>query len=207
MPSRRHLVSSLLAAGLIAGCGSSNNSDTAHVKLPPSASQTLTFTATSTATATITTPQSGPLSTEPSIKVPKAAAPKTLVKTDLVTGTGAVAASGDSLTVNYVGALYTTGKVFDASWSRKQTFPVQLGIGAVIKGWDQGLVGMRVGGRRELIIPPALAYGASGQGTIPANATLIFVIDLLALAPASGATAPTGATVAAGATGATGATG
>jgi peptidylprolyl isomerase len=211
MPSRYLLVCSLLAAGVIAGCGSSNSSDTAHVKLPPSASQTLTFTATSTtttSTATITTPKSGPLSTEPTIKVPKGAAPTTLVKTDLVTGTGAVAVSGDTITVNYVGALYRAGKVFDASWLRKQTFPVQLGVGAVIAGWDQGLVGMRVGGRRELIIPPALAYKAAGRPpTIPANATLIFVVDLLALAPASGASAPTGATVAAGATGATGSTG
>jgi peptidylprolyl isomerase len=214
MPSRYPLVCALLAAGVIAGCGSSNSSDTAHVKLPPSASQTLTFTATSTTsttttpTATITTPKSGPLSKEPTIKVPKGAAPKTLVKTDLITGTGAVAASGDTITVNYVGALYTNGKVLDASWLRHQTFPTPLGTGAVIAGWDQGLVGMRVGGRRELIIPPALAYKAAGSPpSIPGNATLIFIVDLLALAPASGASGPTGATVAAGATGSTGATG
>ena len=78
----------------------------------------------------------------------------------------------------------------------------------MIKGWDQGLVGMRVGGRRELIIPPALGYGAAGQpGVIPKNATLIFIVDLLALTPASGATGVTGATVAAGALGTTGGTG
>ena len=132
----------------------------------------------------------------------------TLVKTDLVSGTGAAAATGDTITVNYVGALYKGGKVFDASWLRKQTFPTPLGVGAVIAGWDQGLVGMRVGGRRELIIPPGLAYKAAGSPpAIPGNATLIFVIDLLAVTPPSRATAPTGATVAAGATAAAGATG
>ena len=118
------------------------------------------------------------------------------------------AVKGDTITVNYVGALYKGGKVFDASWLRKQTLPTPLGVAAVIPGWDQGLVGMRVGGRRELIIPPALAYKAAGSPpAIPGNATLIFIIDLLAVTPPSGATAPTGATVAAGATAATGATG
>jgi peptidylprolyl isomerase len=77
--------------------------------------------------------------------------------------------------------LYNGGKEFDASWKRNQTFPFTLGQGSVIKGWDQGLVGMKVGGRRELIIPPALAYGAAGSPpTIPGNSTLIFVVDLLA---------------------------
>jgi peptidylprolyl isomerase len=218
MPSRHLLVPALLAAGVIAGCGSSNNSDTAHIQAPPSASQTLTYSATATssstattpavATPTIVTPKSGPLSKEPTIKVPKGAAPTTLVKLDLITGTGAAAAAGDTITVNYKGALYSNGKVFDASWLRKQTFSTPLGVGSVIAGWDQGLVGMRVGGRRELIIPPALAYKAAGSPpTIPPNATLIFIIDLLAVTPPNGATARTGATVAAGATAATGATG
>jgi FKBP-type peptidyl-prolyl cis-trans isomerase len=218
MPSRHLLVPALLAAGVIAGCGSSNNSDTAHIQAPPSASQTLTYSATATssstattpavATPTIVTPKSGPLSKEPTIKVPKGAAPKTLVKLDLITGTGAAAAAGDTITVNYKGALYSNGKVFDASWLRKQTFSTPLGVGSVIAGWDQGLVGMRVGGRRELIIPPPLAYKAAGSPpTIPPNATLIFIIDLLAVTPPNGATARTGATVAAGATAATGATG
>lgn len=85
------------------------------------------------------------------------------------------------VTVNYVGALYHGGSVFDASWQRKQPFPFALGQGQVIPGWDQGVPGMRVGGRRELIIPAALAYGAAGRPpTIPTNAPLVFVIDLLA---------------------------
>ena len=217
MHSRYLVACTVLAAGLIAGCGSANNTDLAHIQPIPSASQTLTYSATSTSTSatttpaatgpTIVTPKSGPLSSEPKITVPTAAAPTTLVTKDLVAGTGAAVASGDTVTVNYVGALYKNGTIFDASWKRNTTFTTAIGAGAVIKGWDEGLIGMRVGGRRELIIPPSLAYGATGQGTIPANATLIFVIDLLALTPASGSTAPTGATVAAGATGTTGATG
>lgn len=216
MPSRHLLVPAVLAAGVIAGCGASNNSDTAHIQPPPSASQTLTYSATATsstattpavATPTIVTPKSGPLSKEPTIKVPKGAVPKSLVKIDVITGTGAAAAAGDTITVNYKGALYANGKVFDASWLRKQTFSTPLGVGSVIAGWDQGLVGMRVGGRRELIIPSALAYKAAGSPpTIPPNATLIFIIDLLAVTPPSGATARTGATVAPGATAPTGAT-
>jgi peptidylprolyl isomerase len=204
MRSRHLLAAPLLAAGILAGCGA-NNADTAHIVPPPQQSQTLTYTATSTsstATApTIVTPKTGPLSTEPKVTVPTTPAPTTLVKKDLIAGTGAVAQSGDTITVNYVGALFKNGTVFDASWKRSQTFPVVLGAGQVIKGWDQGLVGMRVGGRRELIIPPSLAYGATPQTGIPANSTLIFIIDLLGLTPAAGATGVTGATAATGATG------
>jgi FKBP-type peptidyl-prolyl cis-trans isomerase len=215
MPSRYMLACSLLAAGAIAGCGSANNSDTAHIQLPPSVNQTLSFTATATSTTTtpaattpaIITPKTGPLSKAPTITAPKGAAPKTLVKTDLITGTGAAAAAGDTITVNYVLELYS-GKLVQSSFSA-QPFSTVLtsGAGGVIPGWVQGLAGMRVGGRRELIIPPALAYKNQANGTIPANSTLIFVIDLLGLTPASGAAAPTGATVATGATGASGATG
>ena len=103
----------------------------------------------------------------------------------MIVGTGAIAAAGDEVEVNYVGELYSNGKVFDASWKDtpgKAFGPFQLGAGAVIKGWDEGLVGMKVGGRRELIIPPSLAYGKKGSGsTIPPNATLIFVVDLLSV--------------------------
>jgi peptidylprolyl isomerase len=219
MRSRHLLAPAIAAAALIAGCGGSNNSDTAHIKPPPAQSQTLTFTATSTSTGatgattpptpTIVTPKSGPLSSEPKITLPKTAAPKTLVGKDLVTGTGAAAATGDTLTVNYVGELYSNGKVFDASWKRNQTFtlPGPLGSGSVIKGWDQGLVGMRVGGRRELIIPPSLGYGSTAQTGIPKNSTLVFVVDLLALTPASGSTGATGATFVPGAIGSTGSSG
>jgi peptidylprolyl isomerase len=83
--------------------------------------------------------------------------------------------------VNYVGVLYKGGKKFNASWETGKPFPFTLGKGEVIKGWDQGIVGMKVGGRRELIIPASLAYGAAGRPPqIPKNETLVFVVDLLA---------------------------
>jgi len=95
-------------------------------------------------------------------------------------GTGAEAKDGDTVTVNYVGMLYNGGKEFNASWETKEPFSFPLGKGQVIPGWDQGVPGMKVGGRRELIIPAALAYGAKGSPPrIPANAPLVFVVDLL----------------------------
>jgi peptidylprolyl isomerase len=103
------------------------------------------------------------------------------VTKEIITGTGPEAKAGQSVTVNYVGVLYKGGTVFDASWKRNETFPFVLGKGQVIPGWDQGVAGMKVGGRRELIIPAELAYGAKGSPpTIPPNAALVFVVDLLA---------------------------
>ena len=125
-------------------------------------------------------PTSGPLSKEPNVTPPSGAAPSKLVVNDLITGTGPEAKAGQSVTVNYVGVLFHGGKEFDASWKRKEPFTFALGKGQVIPGWDQGVAGMKVGGRRELIIPSALAYGAKGSPpTIPANAPLVFVVDLL----------------------------
>lgn len=192
MRTRYPVVASLLAAGLIAGCGGSNNADTANLQLPTSQSQTLSYSATATSTTTststtptVTTPSSGPLSKKPTVTVPKTAAPTKLVTNDLVTGTGTTAKLGDTVTVNYVGALYSNGKVFDSSWSRSQTFSTPLAPTSVIQGWVNGIEGMKVGGRRELIIPPSLGYKNVAQGTIPANSTLIFIVDLLAVTPAS----------------------
>jgi len=100
--------------------------------------------------------------------------------TDEIVGTGAAAAAGDSVTVNYVGSL-TDGKVFDASANHGTTgFTFTLGVGQVIQGWDQGIVGMKEGGKRKLVIPAALAYGDRAVGgVIPANSTLIFEVELL----------------------------
>lgn len=100
--------------------------------------------------------------------------------TDVVVGTGATAAAGDSVTVNYVGSL-TNGTVFDASANHgTQGFTFNLGAGQVIKGWDEGIVGMKVGGKRTLVIPASLAYGSQAVGNIiPANSTLVFEVDLL----------------------------
>ena len=106
--------------------------------------------------------------------------------TDLVVGTGTQAASGDPVTVHYTGWLYSSsavenkGQQFDTS-SGGSGFSFTLGTGYVIAGWDQGVVGMRVGGKRRLVIPPALGYGASGAGPIPGNATLVFDIELFSI--------------------------
>ena len=120
------------------------------------------------------------LSHKPTVTVPKGPPPNHLVVKDLIKGTGRAATASSTVTVQYVGVLYKTGKQFDASWNDGTGSPVQFSLaGGVIKGWTQGIPGMRVGGRRELIIPPSLAYGAKGSGkTIPPNSTLIFVIDL-----------------------------
>jgi peptidylprolyl isomerase len=116
---------------------------------------------------------------KPKIAKPKGSPPSKLISDDIVTGKGPAAKNGDQLTVDYVGVSWSTGKEFDASWKRKQTFPLTLGQGGVIPGWDQGLVGVKAGGRRMLVIPPDLAYGASGQPpTIGPNETLVFVIDV-----------------------------
>jgi FKBP-type peptidyl-prolyl cis-trans isomerase len=105
-----------------------------------------------------------------------------LVIDDLVVGTGATAAAGDTVTVNYVGTL-TNGTKFDSSYDRNQPFTFRVGAGQVIAGWDQGVPGMKVGGKRRLTIPPSLAYGSAGvPPTIPGNATLIFEIELLSIA-------------------------
>jgi len=100
---------------------------------------------------------------------------------DLVVGTGATAVAGDNLTVNYTGWL-ADGTKFDSSYDRGQTYSFRLGAGQVIRGWDMGVPGMKVGGKRRLIIPPSLAYGSSGNGPIPPNATLKFEVELVSIA-------------------------
>jgi peptidylprolyl isomerase len=128
-----------------------------------------------------------PLANEPVIHVPTGSPPARLVVRSLITGTGEAAKPGDDVTVNYVGVLYRNGRVFDASWQRHRTSTVRLSNGAVISGWIRGILGERVGGRRELIIPPNLAYGASGSPPkIPPNATLVYDIDLLAVSANAG---------------------
>ena len=108
------------------------------------------------------------------------APPDELVREDLVVGDGAEASAGDRVTVHYVGVAWSTGEQFDASWDRGQPFSFTLGAQEVIEGWDRGVEGMRVGGRRRLIIPPELAYGDRGAGgVIGPGETLVFVVDLL----------------------------
>jgi peptidylprolyl isomerase len=133
-------------------------------------------------TVTKASPSAGERDINAKPKIPKqtGSPPKTLKVEDLITGTGPAAKSGDKISVRYVGVLYDNNKEFDSSWKRgKAPFQLTLGQGQVIQGWDKGLVGMKVGGRRRLTIPPDLAYGAQGQPpTIPANSTLVFDVDL-----------------------------
>jgi peptidylprolyl isomerase len=205
--ARTATVALLVAAALgTAACGDDKNTTATPAAEAPAATATVqapdvtveTPTATATATtatpaATATTPAaktpassksiSKNLKTKPNIPKPTAKkAPKTLVVKDVVKGKGATAKAGDALTVQYVGVDYKTGEQFDASWDSGQPFQFQLGAQMVIPGWDQGIAGMKVGGRRELVIPPDLAYGPQGQPpAIAPNATLVFVVDLVSI--------------------------
>src|SRR6476659_4315450 len=153
------LTAALCAALVVSGCGGSDSS-----------------------TSSTSTDATAPARSKPKVEVPKGPPPQKLVEKNLIVGKGAVAKTGDFISVQYVGVDYKTGKQFDASWDRGQPFPFQLGAGQVIPGWDKGVAGLKVGGRRELIIPPNLAYGAAGAPpAIAPNATLVFVIDLVAV--------------------------
>jgi len=121
-----------------------------------------------------------PSTTKPEIDFPGDVAPTELVIEDLWVGDGAEAKAGDSISAHYVGVAHSTGEEFDASWSRGAPLDFTLGRGQVIKGWDDGITGMKVGGRRKLVIPSALAYGDRGAaGVIKPGETLIFVVDLV----------------------------
>jgi peptidylprolyl isomerase len=120
---------------------------------------------------------------KPEVTIPDQAPPAELVVEDLTVGDGAEATAGTRVDVHYVGVSWSTGRQFDASWDRGQTFGFGLGAGQVISGWDQGVQGMRVGGRRRLTIPPHLGYGDRGAGGVIApGETLVFVVDLLDVA-------------------------
>ncbi len=159
------LTIAVCAGLLVAGCGGSSDSSTES---------------TATNGETTAAETSGGEKTKPEVTVPKGAPPKKLEVKEIEEGSGEEAKSGDKVTVQYVGVNYKNGKEFDSSWSRNEPFSFTLGVGEVIPGWDQGVEGMKVGGRRELIIPPELAYGEAGAPpAIGPNETLVFVIDLL----------------------------
>jgi peptidylprolyl isomerase len=167
MPAVRRGLMLIFVAGLllaIAGCGGGSDSSSG--------------TSASEGGAQSEAAQTG---TKPKVVVPSGPAPRKLVSKELIEGEGAEAKAGDEVTVQYVGVLYKNGEQFDASWDRGEPFTFTLGAGEVIAGWDQGVEGMKVGGRRMLIIPPQLGYGSQAMATIPANSTLVFVIDLLAV--------------------------
>jgi peptidylprolyl isomerase len=158
---------------VLSGCGDDSSN-------PPAASTQTQ--AESTGTTTAAAPSLKDTSQKPVIEKPTGPVPRKLKVHDIVKGKGPAAKPGDELTVQYVGVTFSTGEQFDASWDSGQPFSFQLGNHQVIEGWDKGLKGMRKGGRRELTIPPQLAYGA--QGSPPAigpNETLVFVVDLVDL--------------------------
>ena len=120
--------------------------------------------------------------TRPEIDFPAGEPPTELQITDIWEGDGSTANPGDLVTVHYVGVAYSTGEEFDASWNSGDPLQFRLGAGQVIAGWDQGVAGMRVGGRRQLVIPPELGYGDRGAGGVIApGETLIFVCDLVSI--------------------------
>lgn len=168
----RHCAALVLCAAFLLAAGCSEEESGKADEGAPAEQQT---------TATTAAPESSAKPRgKPKIAKPTGPAPKKLVKQDLIEGTGATAAAGDQLRVNYVGVSYENGEEFDSSFKTGQPFEFQLGASMVIPGWDKGLVGMKVGGRRKLIIPPELAYGAEGSPpAIGPDETLVFVIDLL----------------------------
>jgi peptidylprolyl isomerase len=154
----------LVAALALGACGDGGEDD-AQTEAPPqpSAQQVLKDT-----------------SVKPQIPKPTGAPPRKLEKLDIVKGRGRAARAGDTVSVHYAGVSFSTGKEFDASWNSGEPFSFPLGDGRVIPGWDRGVAGMRKGGRRQLTIPPELAYGAQGSApVIGPNETLVFVIDML----------------------------
>jgi peptidylprolyl isomerase len=179
----------VLATTLVgAGCGDDDNSGSATTDTTTTETQATQPTTTpaqpEAPKARKVQPTAGEADPDRKPKVPrgKGDPPTELVVQDLIVGKGARAKGGDTVSVQYVGVLFENGKQFDASWDGNrpgQAFQFPLGGGQVIPGWDQGVVGMREGGRRKLIIPPELAYGAQGfPPDIPPNAALIFDIDL-----------------------------
>jgi peptidylprolyl isomerase len=177
--TRRALIALLLAGSLGTGliaCGSDDEAPSADTSTTVSGPQR------SIEDVDIAAPTN--VKEKPSVAVPDGKPPTRLEKKDLVPGTGTAAKTGDKITVDYVGLGWSTGQEFDASWDRGDTIDVTLGEGGVIRGWDTGLVGVKEGTRRVLVIPPGQAYGA--QGSPPAigpNETLVFVVDVKKVTP------------------------
>jgi peptidylprolyl isomerase len=180
---RRHrplILPLLLAALALPACGSSDDSANEAAATPTAATEAPTETpAAESGGSGPAVKVTGKAGEKPEIEVPKGDPPAELVIEDAKKGKGAKATAGQSVSVQYVGVLYKDGEQFDASWDRNaEPFEFSLGKGMVIPGWDQGVEGMQVGGRRVLTIPPDLAYGAGGSGAIGPNETLVFVIDM-----------------------------
>jgi len=172
---RLPILIALCALVAVAGCGGSSDSSSESTATTGESSGSGESTQAKQA-------KPGAKKTKPKVTVPSGPPPTELEEIEVEEGTGAEAKKGDTVSVQYVGVGYESEEEFDSSWSRNEPFSFQLGAGMVIPGWDQGVAGMKVGGRRELIIPPELAYGEAGSPpAIGPNETLIFVIDLLAV--------------------------
>jgi peptidylprolyl isomerase len=175
--ARRLLALLALLALALAACGDDDDDGGGDGTSPPPA------TAEQTETEPSPSEQREALedtSVKPEIPRPSGSPPRRLETEDIVRGKGPAAKPGDTVLVHYAGVTFSTGEEFDASWNRGEPFPFPLGGGQVIQGWDRGIVGMKVGGRRMLTIPPELAYGAQGfPPAIGPNETLVFVVDLL----------------------------
>jgi peptidylprolyl isomerase len=170
MPSRSLTVLATCAALLFSGCGEREDETKAPATTAPAESGA------PAAPGEISTD----LESKPEVAAPQGEPPAELQIEDVVEGDGPAAQAGDQVSVHYVGVAWSTGAEFDSSWDRNEPLPFELGAGMVIPGWDQGVTGMRVGGRRQLVIPPDLAYGQQGAGPdIGPGETLIFVVDLL----------------------------
>ena len=164
----------LLGTFVLAGC-TTDGGQPSKVK-----STTQSTGATSVTTNSSIPAVSGSAGQAPTISAPSGAAPSTLLTRDDIVGKGATASPTSTLTVHYTLMAWSTGKVVESSWTSGQ--PATFALAQVIPGWQQGIPGMKAGGRRTLVIPPALGYGAAGAGPIGANETLIFVVDLISVA-------------------------
>ncbi|GAA1460411.1 FKBP-type peptidyl-prolyl cis-trans isomerase [Williamsia maris] len=187
-----------VAVSVAAACGDSDSSDASS----SSAATTTTAAAdtTDTAAAETTTPAAAPpssgtsgsagipaitangtdLTKEPTIAAGGATPPTGLAIADLVAGEGKTAVASDTVNVRYTGVLYSDGSKFDASW-KAGSEPVEFPLSGVVPGFAEGIVGMKIGGRREIVIPPALGYGDETSGPIPGGSTLVFVVDLVSI--------------------------
>jgi peptidylprolyl isomerase len=174
-PSRLLVLLAAVAALALAACGDDDDSGDSG-----SADTSRQESGSSSGSETETAPDLTDTRVKPVIDKPSGVPPRRLAKEDIVKGRGPGAKPGDTVLVHYVGVSFSTGEEFDASWDAGQPFPVQLGAGQVIEGWEKGLVGLKKGGRRKLTIPPEQAYGSEGAPpSIGPNETLVFVIDAL----------------------------